>query len=217
MSLYINTLFTLVVLTFATPCYADAKAQKKTIPQGEVTILAVGDSLTEGYQVPESDSYPSVLQRLLSKKLSKTVKVINGGVSGATTASGLRRLNWYMKGKSKPTILILALGANDGLRGLPVKNSERNLAQTIEKAKQYGMTVILAGMQIPPNYGESYAKEFKKIYPRLAKQYGVALIPFLLEGVAAQPKLNLPDGIHPNAEGYQIVATNVLPYVEGAL
>jgi acyl-CoA thioesterase-1 len=178
------------------------------------TILFLGDSLTEGYQLPKDDSYPSVIERTL-KKTHKDVKVINGGVSGATSASGLKRLDWYLK--AKPDVMVLALGANDGLRGLDPAQTEKNLAAVIEKSRDRGITVILAGMKVPTNMGEPYRSEFERIFPRLAKKYNVKLIPFLLEGVGGQPEYNLPDGIHPNRKGYERIAGTVLKVLETEL
>jgi acyl-CoA thioesterase I len=178
------------------------------------TILFLGDSLTEGYRLAKEESYPSLIEATLKKKHPE-VKVINGGVSGATSASGLKRLDWYLK--AKPDIMVLALGANDGLRGLKVEQTEKNLSQVIEKAQGRDMTVILAGMKMPTNMGESYRSGFEKIFTNLAKKYKIKLIPSLLEGVGGDPKLNLPDGIHPNAKGYEIVAKNVLQVLETEL
>ena len=177
-------------------------------------ILCLGDSLTEGYGVPKHESYPSLLQSLLQNEGYKSVEVANGGISGSTTASSLRRLQWHLKGKKKPDIVILALGANDGLRGQDVKNSQENLEKTIELAQKNKIRILLAGMKMPPNYGNKYTKEFEAIFPKLAKKYNLPMIPFLLAGVATEKDLNLPDGIHPNGEGYKIVANTVLKYLK---
>lgn len=178
------------------------------------TILFLGDSLTEGYQLPKEDAYPSVIEKELQKK-RKDIKVINGGVSGATSASGLKRMDWYLK--AKPDIMVLALGANDGLRGMDLKETEKNLSNVIEKAQVQGIKVILAGMKMPTNMGEPYRTDFEKIFPKLAKKYSIKLIPFILEGVGGVPKLNLPDGIHPNPEGHIVMAKNVLKVLEQEL
>lgn len=178
------------------------------------TILFLGDSLTEGYRLSKEEAYPALIEKELKPKRPK-LKIINGGVSGATTASGLKRLDWYLK--AKPEIMVLALGANDGLRGLKVEEAEKNLAAVIEKAEAKGIYVILAGMKIPTNYGDKYRSEFEKIFPRLAKKYDLVLIPFLLEGVATKTDLNLADGIHPNARGHKIMAKTVLKYLEPTL
>lgn len=178
------------------------------------TILFLGDSLTEGYQLAKEEAYPALIEKELQKK-HKDIKVINGGVSGATSASGMKRLDWYLK--SRPDIMVLALGANDGLRGLKLTDTEKNLSQVIEKAQSKGITVILAGMQMPTNMGAKYREEFQKMFPKVAKKYSIKLIPFLLEGVGAVPELNLPDGIHPNAKGHKIMAQTVLKVLETEL
>lgn len=189
------------LLIFSAQVYAD-------------TILFLGDSLTEGYQLSKEEAYPAVIERTLKRKF-KDIKIINGGVSGATTASGLKRMDWYLK--AKPDFMVLALGANDGLRGMKIDQTEKNLSSVIEKAQERGITVILAGMKMPTNYGEPYRSQFENIFPKLAKKYSLKLIPFLLEGVGGQPKLNLPDGIHPNPKGHEIMAKTVLKVLEPEL
>lgn len=188
---------------------------KSTAP-AETVILCLGDSLTEGYGVPQENSWPTLLQNQLEKS-GKHVRVINSGISGATSASGPSRLKWYLKGDKKPDIMILALGANDGLRGQEVSGMKNNLKKTIEMAKTAGIRTVLAGMKIPPNYGQDYANAFEKAFPDLAKQLNIELIPFLLDGVAARKELNLADGIHPNPAGYEIVIKNVLKTIEPML
>jgi acyl-CoA thioesterase I len=178
------------------------------------TILFLGDSLTEGYHVSKEEAYPAVVEKELKKK-HKDIKVINGGVSGATSASGLKRMDWYLK--AKPSIMILALGANDGLRGLKVEDTEKNLAQVIEKAHEREITVILAGMKMPTNMGEPYRSKFENIFTKLSKKYGLKTIPFILEGVGGVPKYNLPDGIHPNPKGHEVMAKTVLKVLEEVL
>lgn len=162
------------------------------------SILFLGDSLTEGYGIDETKAYPV----LVGKELG--VKILNGSVSGSTTASGLGRLKWFLK--AKPTHMLLALGANDGLRGLKLEDSKKHLESIIELAQKNGIDVVLAGMLMPPNYGESYRAQFKSMYEGLAKKYKLDFIPFLLEGVAANPTLNISDGIHPNEAGHEIIA-----------
>lgn len=171
------------------------------------SVLFLGDSLTEGYGINPDFAFPALIEKKIKDEGNKNAVVINGGVSGSTTASGLKRLQWYSK--RKPTHMVLALGANDGLRGLKVEQSENNLKNIIEAAQKQGMKVILAGMQMPTNYGADYRKKFEAIYPKLSKEYKIALIPFLLENVGGVSKLNLPDGIHPNPEGHKIVAETV--------
>ena len=178
------------------------------------TILILGDSLTEGYQLAKEEAYPAIVERELRKSHEK-IKVINGGVSGATSASGSRRLDWYLK--AKPDIMILALGANDGLRGLKISETEKNLSLAIEKAQKSGITVILAGMKMPTNMGEPYRSQFEKIFTSLAKKYSLKLLPFLLDGVGGKPQFNLPDGIHPNPKGHEIMARSVLKILEKEL
>jgi acyl-CoA thioesterase-1 len=180
----------------------------------EKTIIFIGDSLTEGYGVDKENSYPSVIQERL-KSSGLKYKVINGGVSGSTTASGISRLKWFLK--LKPAILFLALGANDGLRGIKLSETKKNLKQIITMAKKAKIKVILGGMRIPTNYGKAYTKNFKLMYPLLAKEFKTGLVPFLLKDVAGNPKLNLEDAIHPNKEGYKIVAGNVMAVMKDYL
>ena len=169
-------------------------------------VAILGDSLTAGLGVPEAAAYPSLLQQRLDAE-GLDFEVVNAGVSGDTSAGGLARLDWALDGDVR--VLIVALGANDGLRGLPAEQLQHNLAQTIERAQARGISVVLAGMEAPPNYGRDYIVSFHKVYPALAAQYRVALVPFLLQGVAGNEHLNQPDGIHPTAAGARIVADNV--------
>jgi acyl-CoA thioesterase I len=173
---------------------------------GLARIVVLGDSLTAGLGLPVEQSYPSLLQQRLNKE-GFPLEVVNAGVSGDTSAGGLSRLDWALEGNVK--VLIVALGGNDGLRGLPVEQLKGNLAQIIERAQARGIRVILAGMEAPPNYGRDYIVAFHKVYPALAQQYKVPLVRFLLEGVAGSQTLNQPDGIHPTAEGARIVADHV--------
>jgi acyl-CoA thioesterase I len=170
-------------------------------------IVAFGDSLTAGFGVSGEDTYPAQLQRRLDE-LDHRYRVINAGVSGDTTAGGLRRVTWVLAGK--PDIVILELGANDGLRGLSLEQTRSNLGSIVQQLQQAGVTVILAGMKLPPNYGHDYTKGFEAIFPALAKQYRLPLIPFFLEGVAAVSALNQADGIHPTKAGYRIIVEQVL-------
>lgn len=179
------------------------------------TILFLGDSLTEGYGVSKETSYPEKAKEILEKKGLK-IKLLNGSISGSTTASSTSRLKWFLK--SKPDLLFLALGANDGLRGIKVPESQKNLATCIELAQKEGVKVVLAGMMVPPNYGPDYGKAFKAMYPTLAKKYKVAHLPFLLDGVAGEKAYNQEDGIHPNTKGHekmgQLVADFLLPLLK---
>ena len=170
----------------------------------ETTILMLGDSLTEGTGVEKTKAYPYLVEQKLNAQGFSAIKVINAGVSGSTTASGLSRLTWYLR--DRPDFLLLALGANDGLRGLPTVQIKRNLAATIESALNKGIRVVLAGMKMPPNYGEGYTRKYEKVFLELSKEYDIVFIPFLLEGVAGDPKLNLPDGLHPNERGHHIIS-----------
>lgn len=170
-------------------------------------VVCLGDSLTEGYGIAPEQSYPSRLEEML-QEAGQPVKVVNAGISGSTSASAVGRLRWQLK--ADPDLVVIALGGNDGLRGVDVASTRANLSRAIALARDAGVEVLLAGMKIPPNYGPEYTREFEAIFPSLAEEHGVAFLPFLLEGVAAMPELNLPDGIHPNARGSERVARNVL-------
>jgi acyl-CoA thioesterase I len=170
-------------------------------------ILALGDSLTAGNGLLESEAYPAALQRLIDAD-GYEFEVINGGVSGDTSAGGLRRLDWLMT--EEVAVVIVALGANDGLRGLPPDQMKRNLAQIIARAQERGAAVVLAGMQAPPNYGEEYAAAYRRVFFDLSREYKVAgYVAFLLEGVAGVSQLNQADGIHPTAQGSYRMAETV--------
>ena len=199
----------LPVLPVLLACFGLAVVEAGSTEVGDTRprIVAFGDSLTAGFGVGGNDAYPAQLQRRLDE-LNHHYRVINAGVSGDTTAGGLRRVTWVLAGK--PEVVILELGANDGLRGLSLEQTKSNLRQIIQQLQQAGVTVILAGMKLPPNYGKDYTKAFEAIYPALAKQYRLPLIPFFLEGVAASPELNQADGIHPTKAGYKIVVEQVL-------
>ena len=171
-------------------------------------LLFLGDSLTEGYGVPREKAYPYLVKKRFESSLGKKVEILNLGVSGSTTSSGLSRLKWIV-GRKKIDLMILALGANDGLRGIPLKKSRQNLEEIIRFALEKKIKLIIAGMKIPPNYGEDYRLGFEKIFKDLAKSHNVKLLPFLLKGVAGVKSLNLPDGIHPNEKGHEIVSTTV--------
>lgn len=172
------------------------------------TILFFGNSLTAGYGLEPEENFPYIIQTYLDS-LELPYKVMNLGVSGETTASGNTRIDWVLQ--QQVDIFILELGGNDGLRGIDPDQTRANLQSMIDKVKSAkpDAILILAGMQVPPNMGADYAEAFSKIYPDLARENKLPLIPFLLEGVGGEPDLNLPDGIHPNAEGHQIVAENV--------
>ncbi|MGB3149219.1 MAG: arylesterase, partial [Maribacter sp.] len=178
------------------------------IAEDTKVILFFGNSLTAAYGLDTKEGFPNrIQQRLDSIGLQYTV--INSGLSGETTSGGLNRLDWVLN--QEVDIFVLELGANDGLRGIPLKETKNNLQAMIDlvRAKNSDTKIILAGMQIPPNMGQSYTTEFRNIFPNLAEKNDIFLIPFLLEGVAGIPDLNLEDGIHPTAEGQKIVAQNV--------
>jgi len=183
--------------------------------EGKV-VLCLGDSLTAGYQIPAKTAWPKLLENTL-KTEGKKVRVINSGISGSTTSSAMGRLKWHIKGKGTPDIVVIALGANDGLRGQDTEAMRKNLSNVIDYAQENGSVVLLAGMKIPPNYGQEYTRRFEQVYVDLSKKKNVASIPFLLEGVAAIPKLNLPDGIHPNIDGHKIVSGVVLKHLRPLL
>lgn len=170
-------------------------------------IVFLGDSLTAGLGLGEDQAFPALLERSLRDQ-DLPVRVINAGVSGDTTAGGVRRIDWVLK--QHPDILVIGLGANDGLRGQPLEGIAENLRTIVGKAQASGAQVLLLGMRIPTNYGSTYSEGFHAIYKTVAKQQGVALVPFLLDGVALDPALNQADLIHPNAEGHKLVARNVL-------
>jgi acyl-CoA thioesterase-1 len=169
-------------------------------------IVFLGDSLTAGLGLVDTQAYPGLLQERMNAD-GFAFEVVNAGVSGDTSAGGLRRLDWALQEDVR--ILVVALGANDGLRGLSVKDMKQNLAQIIEAARAKGVVVVLAGMEAPPNYGTEYAASFRQAFRELALQYKVLFLPFLLDKVAGQPALNQADGIHPNAQGAVVVADTV--------
>jgi acyl-CoA thioesterase-1 len=181
---------------------------------GWPVIIAFGDSLTEGYQVDPKLNYPSRLQRALDEKGYK-YRVVNAGISGDTTTGGLNRVQAVID--QKPQIVILELGANDGMRGMSLDKMKANLQAIIDRLQAAQIQVVLAGIQIPPNLGPEYTQTFAQTYKDLAEANKLPLIPFFLEGVAARPELNLPDGIHPTSEGYVYVVNNVLPVLEPLL
>jgi acyl-CoA thioesterase-1 len=182
-------------------------ATAASVAFAEPLVVCLGDSLTEGFGINPDKSYPSQLERLLAKRGWPNIEVVNAGISGSTSASGRNRLQWQLR--RKPDLIVLALGANDGLRGVPLDATKKNLAGIIELAKTNNVTVLLAGMRLPPNYGVEYTSQFETMYADLADEHHVALLPFLLARVAARTELNLADGIHPNADGYAIVAETV--------
>ena len=171
----------------------------------------LGDSLTAGLGIPRDQAYPALLQRKLQQAGSQ-LEVVNAGISGDTTADGLRRVTWALDGDVR--LLIVALGANDGLRGLPPAQMKANLQSIINRGRQRAIPVLLVGMEAPPNYGEQYAASFRQVFHDLARENKVTLVPFLLEGVAGMPDLNQSDGIHPTSAGAARIADHLWPTVK---
>jgi acyl-CoA thioesterase-1 len=213
------------LLSISSLCFISCNSEKKELAKNQVEItdsstvqadqkiiLFFGNSLTAGYGIDQEDAFAGLTQ-LRIDSLGLDYKVINGGLSGETTAGGLSRLDWFLE--DKPDIFVLELGGNDGLRGIDLTETKSNLLAMVDKvrAKFPETKIILAGMQIPPNMGQEYSNEFKKIYPAVAKEKNVTLIPFLLENVGGIPELNLPDGIHPTEKGHKIVLETIWPYI----
>lgn len=219
-----NFSFCIVLLLAAWLTSCSGSTEKKEAEEGKQvvddapkkTILFFGNSLTAGYGIDPEESFAGRTQTRLDS-LKKEYRVINGGLSGETTAGGLSRLDWFLE--EEPYLFVLELGGNDGLRGIALTETKKNLLAIVDKVRsKYPDTkIILAGMQIPPNMGQEYTEEFKAIYPAVAKEKNIELIPFLLEGVAGDPDLNLPDGIHPTAEGHRMVMETLWPYISKAL
>lgn len=213
-------LFLIPLLTLAS-CGEEISSDNKLVTQKKITeqkgfkILILGDSLTEGYGVMESEAYPFILEKKLnldSERSSKrNFQVINGGISGATTSGGVSRINWLLQ--SNPDFLILALGGNDGLRGIPIEKIKENLVKVVVAAQSNNIPILLAGMKIPPNYGIEYSESFTNLYSQISKEYNISMIPFLLQGVGGDPSMNLPDRIHPNPKGHEIIAKTVHQYL----
>ncbi len=182
----------------------------------EKIILFFGNSLTAAYGIDPEDGFAGLTQQRIDS-LDLNYRVINGGLSGETTAGGLSRLDWFLE--DKPDIFVLELGGNDGLRGIKLTETKSNLLKIIDKVRSKfpDTKIILAGMQIPPNMGQEYATEFTEMYPAVAEEKDVTLIPFLLENVGGIPELNLPDGIHPTEEGHKIVFETIWPYVKSQI
>lgn len=184
------------------------------VPTAERVIIAFGDSLTAGHGVPVAESYPALLAARLSAE-GYRYRVVNAGVSGDTTAGGLRRVDWGLR--LNPEIVILELGANDALRGQDLSAVSANLDQLVDRFQSAGARVLLAGMRLPPNYGPRFGTEFQGMYKEVARRRGVALMPFFLDGVGGNPRLNQSDGIHPTAEGYRVIVDRLWPYLHPLL
>jgi acyl-CoA thioesterase-1 len=216
-----------IVLTLTVAGCGSKSKPNDTAPQTDTTkaatasstktILVFGDSLTAGYGLDDpSEAYPSVLQtKIDSAKLPYTI--VNGGLSGETSAGGKNRIDWLLK--QHVDVFVLELGANDGLRGVPVEETEQNLQTIIDrvKAKYPKAKLVMLGMQVPPNMGVDYANDFKNMFPKLATKNSMALVPFLLQGVGGVRSLNQKDGIHPTAAGAKILADNVWQVIKGIL
>lgn len=223
MNMLRHSLFTLLLAAMLSACSHPSGGPSTQPAQNQETkiqnlslpvILAFGDSLTAGHGVEQTDSYPAQLQRELDRR-GFNYRLVNAGVSGDTTSGGLSRIDSALA--SKPKIVIVELGANDGMRGLPVVETKRNLEQIVARCQQAGASVVLAGMTLPLNYGEDYIHSFEQLFPDVARQYKTVLMPFFLEDVAAKPNLNQEDFIHPTAAGYTIIVGNLMRYLEPML
>ena len=202
----------------ATPSASTPNAPDFRSAATQQRIVILGDSLTAGFGLDDQDAFPAVLEKtLINTSLDQKWTIVNAGVSGDTSADGLHRLDWLLR--QPVSVLIVALGGNDGLRGLNVKVTEANLQAIIDKvrAKYPDARIFIAGMMMPPNMGQDYTTAFAAIFPRVAERNHATLIPFLLQGVGGKPDLNQPDGMHPNSAGAKIVAANVWQYLQPAL
>lgn len=177
-------------------------------------VAFLGDSLTAGWNLSEEQAFPALIEQRLREQ-GRPVRVLNAGVSGDTTAGGLARLDWILR--QKPAVVVVALGANDGLRGLDLGQMQANLRQILDRVAAGGAKPLLVGMKIPPSLGPEYARDFEETYTKLARTTGVPFVPFLLDGVAGRADLTFPDGLHPTAEGHVRMTATVLPYVVDVL
>ena len=196
------------------PYVASSAPVERPAPSTGPRIVFLGDSLTAGYGLPKEASVPSLIQQRLREN-GYPHEVVNAGVSGDTSAGGLSRLDWSLAGDVQ--VLVIELGANDGLRGLPVASLKKNLTEIITRAQARDIHVVLTGMEAPPNFGAAYTSEFREVYRQLAREHDVTFVPFYLEGVAGIPSLNIEDGIHPNAEGSRIIEKTVWSALEPLL
>lgn len=192
----------------ASPRTAPAATSSEAAPP---TVVFLGDSLTAGLGLGEAQAFPALVGAALAER-GLPVRVVNAGVSGDTTAGGLARLDWLLT--QKPVVVFVALGANDGLRAQPLPTIESTLAEIVTRSRAAGAAVVLGGMRMPPNYGPEYTRGFEELYARLAREFELPFVPFLLDGVAAIPELNQPDGIHPTAAGQEKIAALVVPVLE---
>ncbi len=202
-----------LILLFTVPWCAQPSLANDTA-ESAIRLLVLGDSLTAGYGLAEEEAFPVQLEKALQQAGHKVI-VINAGVSGDTTAGGLARLEWALA--DAPQLVVVELGGNDALRGLPPAETFDNLDAILERLSAAGVQIILAGMQAPRNLGEHYTTAFDQIYPRLAKKHNVTFYPFFLDGVAFEPALNQSDGIHPNALGVGIIVDRMMPVLESVL
>jgi acyl-CoA thioesterase-1 len=211
-------IFTIVVTALVYGCGEEAttstKLQTEPEKKFEGTIVAVGDSLTEGLGVEEEFAYPAVLERKLRDR-GYLYKVVNAGISGETSSGTLARINWILT--LNPDIVILVIGANDGFRGIDPDLIKTNIHKIVKELKDKNVTVVLGAMQIVQNLGKDYTTAFAKIYPEISQSENIILTPFFLNGVATNRKLNQADGIHPTAQGYQVIVDNITPYVVEAI
>ncbi len=201
---------TLVVVAALAVVSVPFSAREEARADAPRVIVALGDSLTAGSGVAPDETYPARLQERLTGE-GYGYRVMNAGVSGDTTAGALRRVDWVLR--ARPEIAIVALGANDGLRGQSVTAMRDNLAAIVRRLEAAGVRVLVAGMRVPPNYGDDFARAFAAVFPEVARATGAAFMPFLLDGVATIPALNQPDGLHPNADGHRVIADRLWPYL----
>ena len=207
---HILTIITLPLMLWMSPAAAESGAANTDKP----VVVLFGDSITAGYGLPEDQALPTQLETWFEQK-GRELEIRNGGLSGDTTSGGRSRVDWTMS--DDVDVAVVALGGNDMLRAIPPSETKRNLESIIKQIEAKDIRVILAGMVARPNYGPDYAETFNQIYPDLATQYGLSLYPFLLDGVAAVPAFNQPDGIHPNAEGVERIVSTLGPFLESAL
>lgn len=214
------TAFLMLVPAFALASCLTTGRSVSTFPEkaarlaaeSEKTVLVMGDSLTAGYQLPPESSYPAQLEKLF-KADGYAYRVSNAGVSGDTSAGLLERTDWLLS-DPLPALAVVCIGSNDGLQGLSPEQMDANVRAIVDKIQAKGIPVALVGVKIPRNLGIDYVAKFEAVHPKIAEDEKIAFLPFLLEGVAADPKLNLGDGIHPNADGYSIVAKNVFEFLK---
>jgi acyl-CoA thioesterase-1 len=207
-ALLVGALFALAVVVQLTA------ASERPVVASESVIVVLGDSLAAGFGLMPDEAFPALLEQRLRRE-GYAYRVVNAGVSGDTTAAGLRRVDWVLRGQ--PSIVIVALGANDGLRHQSVAAMRDNLVEIVRRLRAAGATVLLTGMRVPPNYGPEYSRAFAAVFADVARATGVALMPFLLDGVAGEARLNQPDGIHPTTEGQRIVADRLWPHLKALL